>query len=630
MTRKKENIDADSSTVDRRKFIAGVAIAGATAVASGETAKAAVLPQGQAAPPAPSALRPSAQVVAAEGGSVIEAGADGSPGTVPGKPGSDFMVDVIKTLDIEYAITNPASSCRGIHESFVSYGGNTMPELLTATHEETATAMGHGYFKVTGKPLISLCHGTVGLQHAAMAVYNAWCDRVPVIMMVGNNTNAETRVPGTPTLHTVQDPGSIVRDFTKWDDQPGSLQHYAESMVRAYKIAMTPPFEPVLIAIQEHMQEHEIHSARPLTIPKLTTPSFPAGDMNAVREAATLLANAEFPVIVVDRAARSQKGMENVVALAESVNALVVDRYGRMNMPNTHPLYQMGGAALTRADVVLGLELTDYWGTVNSFSDNVAQNVSPNVSPDTKLISIGVADIYVRANYQDFQRYQPVDIAIAADAETTLPSLIDAVKTAIPAERQAAIAQRGAEARRNQAAARERALAEAAANGWDVRPISSARLTAELWAQIKNEDWALVSRDQSLSFWPHRLWAIENHHQFIGGPGGQGIGYGLPAAVGAALGHREHGRLVVNLQNDGDFMYAPGSLWTAAHHNIPLLNIIYNNRAYHQEVMHMQRMASWRQRAVENALIGTVITDPNINFATVAQGMGVEGTGRSG
>ncbi len=627
MTRKKENIDADPSAVDRRKFIAGVAIASATAVASGETAKAAVLPQGQGAGLAPSALRPSAQVVAAEGGLFQEAGADGSPGTVNGKPGSDFMVDVIKTLDIEYAITNPASSCRGIHESFVSYGGNTMPELLTATHEETATAMGHGYFKVTGKPIISLCHGTVGLQHAAMAVYNAWCDRVPVIMVVGNNTDAETRVPGTPTLHTVQDPGSIVRDYTKWDDQPGSLQHYAESMVRAYKIAMTPPFEPVLISLEEHMQEHEIHSARPLTIPRLTTPSFPAGDMNAVREAAALLANAEFPVIVVDRAARSQAGMENVVALAESVNALVVDRYGRMNMPNTHPLYQMGGAALQRADVVLGLELTDFWGTVNSFSDNVAQNVSPNVSPDTKLISIGVGDIYIRANFQDFQRYQPVDIAIAADAETTIPWLTEAVKAAIPAGRQAAIDQRGADARRNQAETRERSLAEAAANGWDVRPISSARLSAELWAQIKNEDWALVSRDQSLSFWPHRLWAFENHHQFIGGPGGQGIGYGLPAAVGAALGHREHGRLVVNLQNDGDFMYAPGSLWTAAHHNIPMLNIIYNNRAYHQEVMHMQRMASWRQRGVEQALVGTVITDPNINFATVAQGMGVEGIG---
>lgn len=628
MAKKTDIENADIRAVDRRKFIQGAAIAGAAAVATGEGAKAAIVPGGEAPPRPPSALRPSAQVVAAESGPVVrEAGDDGAPGTVRGKPGSDFMVDVLKTLNIKYAITNPASSCRGIHESMVTYGGNTMPELLTANHEEIATAMAHGYYKVSGEPIIALCHGTVGLQHAAMAVYNAWCDRAAVIMMVGNNTDVATRVPGTPFLHTVQDPGSIIRDFTKWDDQPGSLQHYAESMVRAYKIAMTPPLEPVLISLEEHMQEHEIHSDKPLTIPRLTMPSFPAGDPNAVREAAALLANAEFPVIVVDRAARSQKGMQNIVELAETLNATVIDRQGRMNMPNMHYLYQMGGAALRRADVVLGLELTDFWGTVNDFADNAAQDIAPVVQPNARLISVGVGDIYIRANYQDFQRYQPVDIALGADSETTLPSLIEAVQMALTPARQAAIAQRGEEARRNQAAARERTLQQAAANAWNSRPISSARLSAELWAQIKNEDWALVSRDQSLSFWPHRLWSFEQHHQFIGGPGGQGIGYGLPAAVGAALAHREHGRLVVNLQNDGDFMYAPGSIWTAAHHRIPLLNIIYNNRAYHQEVMHMQRMASWRQRMVENASIGTVITNPNISFAQVALGMGVEGIG---
>nr|TFG55646.1 MAG: thiamine pyrophosphate-binding protein [Hyphomicrobiales bacterium] len=633
MTKKQETSDAGSGVVDRRKFIAGVAVAGATVVASGEGAGAAVLPPGAAgqtaqARVAPSALRPSAQIVAAESGTFMEAGDDGSPGTVRGKPGSDYMVDVLKTLNIDYAITNPASSCRGIHESIINYGGNTMPELLTAMHEESATAMAHGYFKVAGKPIIALCHGTVGLQHAAMAVYNAWCDRVPVIMLVGNNTDGATRVPGTPTLHTVQDPGALIRDFTKWDDQPGSMQHFSESMVRAYKVAMTPPFEPVLMVMEEHIQEHEVHTDRPITIPRLTIPSFPQGDLNAVREAAALLANAEFPVIVVDRAARSQEGMLKIVELAESINALVVDQQGRMNMPNRHPLYQMGGAAaLGRADVVLGLELTDFWGTVNDFMDNANLTQAPIVGPDTKLISIGVGDVYIRANYQDFQRYQPIDIAMAADAETTLPSLVEAVKAAIPAARRAAIEERGAQARRNQAALQERNLVNAAANAWNSRPISSARLSAELWAQIKNEDWALVSRDQSLSFWPHRLWKFEHYYQFIGGPGGQGIGYGLPAAVGAALAHRANGRLVINLQNDGDAMYAPGVLWTAAHHRIPLLNIIYNNRAYHQEVMHMQRLASWRQRRVENASIGTVITDPNISFAEVARGLGLEGIG---
>jgi len=625
MSKKTIARDASASALDRRNFLKGAAVAGAAAVGAAESARAAILPDGAANPP-PSALRPTAQMLAADTGAIRDAGDDGSPGTVQGKPGSDFMVDVLKTLDFEYVITNPASSCRGIHESLVTYGGNSMPELLTATHEEAATAMCHGYFKVTGKPIISLCHGTVGLQHAAMAVYNAWCDRVPVFLLAGNNTDAATRVPGTPTLHTVQDPGALVRDFTKWDDQPGSLQHFAESMIRAYKISMTPPYEPVLIVMEEHMQEHEIHTDRPLTIPRLTMPSFPAGDPNAVREAATLLANAEMPVIVVDRAARTEAGMRLLVELAETLNAPVVDRYGRMNMPSTHYLAS-GGGVIGRADVILGLELSDYWGTVNDFMDNAAQNVAPIVRPDAKLISIGVADLYIRANYQDFQRYQPVDIAIGADAETTLPMLIEAVRMAIPEGRRAAIEQRGETARTARVRAQQASLTEAASSGWDASPISSARLTAELWNQIKHEDWALVSREQSLSFWPRRLWAFERYYQYIGGPGGQGIGYGLPAAIGAALGHRPHGRLVVNLQNDGDFMYVPGSLWTAAHHNIPMLNIIYNNRAYHQEVMHMQRMASWRQRGIENALIGTVITNPNIGFADLARGMGVEGIG---
>ena len=610
MSKKDDSAGADPRHLDRRTFMKGAAVAPAAAFGS------------------------SAQAQQAGTDGPREAGADDAPGTTHGKPGSDFMVDVVKTLNIDYVITNPAASCRGIHESFVTYGRNTMPELLTAMHEESAAAMAHGYYKASGKPLIVLCHGTVGLQHAAMAVYNAWCDRAPVIMMVGNSTDAATRRPGTPTLHTVQDPGLLIRDFTKWDDQPGSLQHFAESMVRAYKVAMTPPLGPVLIAVEEHDQEHEIHSDRPLEIPRLVMPSFPQGDLNAVREAAELLANAEFPVIVADRAARTPAGMQHVVELAETLNALVVDRLGRMNMPSTHYLCQrfgsrgaMGGPALRRADVVLGLELTDPWGTVNGIVDNAEVTQISRVSPGTRLINLGVGELYIRANYQDFQRYQPADIAIGADAETTLPSLIEAVRTATHASRRAAIAERGDEARRNQAEARRSVLADAAANAWNARPISSARLSAELWAQIKNEDWALVSRDQSMSFWPHRLWEFEHHHQFIGGPGGQGIGYGLPAAVGAALAHRPHGRLVLNLQNDGDFMYAPGVLWTAAHHRIPLLNVVYNNRAYHQEVMHMQRMASWRQRGMENALIGTVITDPNIGFADIARGMGMEGIG---
>jgi acetolactate synthase-1/2/3 large subunit len=610
--------------VSRRKFLTGVAMTGAaTAVSVTGGGKAAAA--AEAARPA--ATRPSTAAAQAE---LATERVQAAPGTLPGRPGSDFMVDVLKSLGIDFVFSNPASSCRGIHESIVTYGGNKRPEFITCMHEESAVAMTHGYYKVAGKPAAALCHGTVGLQHAAMAVYNAWCDRAASIVMVGNRMDAATRQPGVPTLHAVQDPGSLIRDFTKWDDNPQSLQHFAESMVRAYKVTMTPPLEPVLMVLEEKLQEDAIESGgRPLVIPKLNNVAPPVGDPNAVREAARLLAMADKPVIVVDRVGRTPAGVKHLVELAEALNAPVIDQLGRMNMPNTHHLYQLGGGGLIeQADVILGLELTDFWGTVNSSDDSVEMAQVYRPKDGARLISIGMGDLYIRANYQDFERYQQVDIAIGADAETTLPMLTEYIKQAIPADRRAKIAERGDKAKKGQAQARQRVLAQAAANAWDASPVSSARLSAEIWQQIKNENWALVSRDSSLSNWPHRLWTFDQHHQFIGGPGGAGIGYGLPAAVGAAFAHREVGqRLCVNIQNDGDSMYAPGALWTAAHHKVPLLTIMWNNRAYHQEIMHLQRIANWRQRGIENPHIGTTICDPYINYAKLAEALGHVGIG---
>jgi len=617
----RKNVPTD---VSRRKFLAGVAMSGAATAVS-------VTGQGNAATAvdaaAPAATRPSTAAAQAE---LATQRVHVPPGTLPGRPGSDFMVDVLKSLKIDFVFSNPASSCRGIHESIVTYGGNNKPEFITCMHEESAVAMTHGYYKVAGKPAGALCHGTVGLQHAAMAVYNAWCDRAASIVLVGNRMDAAARRPGVPTIHAVQDPGSLIRDFTKWDDNPQSLQHFAESMVRAYKITMTPPLEPILMVLDEKLQEDAIDSGgRPLVIPKLNNVAPPAGDPNAVREAARLLAMAENPVIVVDRVGRTPAGVKHLVELAEALNAPVLDQLGRMNMPNNHYLYQVGGGGLIeRADVILGLELTDFWGTVNNSDDSVENAQAYRPKAGARLISIGMGDLYIRANYQDFERYQEVDIAIGADAETTLPMLTEYVKQAIPADRRAKIAERGDKARKGQAQARQRMLAQAAASAWDASPISSARLSAEIWQQIKNENWALVSRDSSLSNWPHRLWTFDQHHQFIGGPGGAGIGYGLPAAVGAAFAHREADRrLCVNIQNDGDSMYAPGALWTAAHHKVPMLTIMWNNRAYHQEIMHLQRMANWRQRGIENPHIGTTIWDPYINYAKLAEALGHVGIG---
>jgi acetolactate synthase I/II/III large subunit len=616
--------------VSRRKFLGTAALAGAaTAVSAQDAARAAAAPVAEtaAAPPRlPSALRPEARVAAAETGTPKDLG------KATGPDGSDFMVDVIKTLNIDYVCSNPASSFRALHESLIDYGGNKKPEFITCTHEETSVAMGHGYFKATGKPLMMLCHGTVGLQHATMAIYNAWCDRVPVICIGGNDIDAAYRAPGVPTYHSAQDINAIVRDYTKWDDQPVSLQHFAQSFVRAYKIAMTPPYEPVMIALDLGLQQEPVraHERETLYIPKYVATAPPQADGAAVKEAARLLANAERPVIVADRAARTSKGMKQLVELAEILQAPVVDQRARMNMPNTHYLNQSArtAALISNADVIIGLELADYWATVNAFIDNGHDGLGVNetrIKPGTKLIGISSTGLVTKANYQDFQRFQSLDIDMAGDAEATLPALIEAVKAAIPNDRKAALEKRGEALKKAWADGHERAKA-AAAVAWDASPISTARLSMEIYAQIKDLDYSLVSSG-NVSNWPNRLWRMDKHHNWLGGSGGAGQGYSAPAAIGAALGNRDiGGRFSVSIQADGDLMYTPGALWTATRHKIPILSVMHNNRGYHQEVMHVQRLANRRDRVaslgMDRSPIGTSIENPDIDYATLAKSMG--------
>ncbi len=545
------------------------------------------------------------------------------------RPGGDFMVDVIKSLDLEYVASNPGSSFRGIHESIINYGGNKSPEFLTCCHEESSVAMAHGYFKAEGKPMAVLCHGTVGIQHAAMAIYNAYCDRVPVYILAGNSLDATLRRPGVEWAHSVQDAAAMVRDYIKWDDQPVSLPHFAESAVRAYKIAMTPPMMPVLLVLDQQLQEDPISpEVTPrMRIPKLTLTSPPQGDSGAVSEAASLLVNAQNPVIVADRAARTPAGLARLVELAETLQAPVINQGGRMNFPSRHPLNHTDSARrlVADADVILGLELTDFWGTVNTVRDAIVRTSRSIVRPGTKLISITALDLATKGNYQDFQRYPEVDIAIAADAEATLPALVEACKRLLTDDRRRALQDRGKKLGDAHAAALERMRTEAT-YAWDASPISTARLMMEVWAQIKSEDWALVAESGIMTDWTG-LWNFDKHYQSLGGSGGAGVGYGAPAAVGAALSNKKRGRLSVTIQGDGDFLYAPGVWWTAAHHRIPLLAVMHNNRAYHQEVMHLQRMASRHNRGITRAHIGTTIEDPNVDFAKIAQGMGVHAQG---
>jgi acetolactate synthase-1/2/3 large subunit len=608
--------ESQKASVKRRDFLKNAAM-GAAALAAAPT-----LADGKPAGAAPG--RPVAPISPA-----VEFGTPPALEVLTAdRTGSDFMVDVIKSLGFAYVCANPGSAFRGLHESVINYGGNKDPEFITCCHEESSVAMAHGYAKIEGKPLAVFAHGTVGIQHAAMAIYNAYCDRIPVYIIAGNILDATKRINAVEWVHSVQDAAAMVRDFLKWDDLPLSLPHFAESAVRAYKIAMTPPMMPVLLIADGELQENPIPDDLPLPIPKLALAAPPQGDSGAIAEAARLLVAAESPLLIADRAARTPVGLTRLIELAETLQAPVIDQMGRMNFPSRHPLNQTQRSRelVCDADVILGLECSDFWNALHSFRDQIHRTSLPLIKPGVKLISITAADLFSKSNYQDFQRFPQVDLDIAADAEATLPSLIESIKSQLTSDRKRVLQARGAQ----YAVARQESLErarEAAGYAWDASPISTARLSAELWAQIKDYDWSLVSFTTFVNRWPQRLWSFDKYHQYIGGHGGAGIGYGAPAAVGAALANRKYGRLSVNIQCDGDLMYAPGVLWTAAHHRIPLLTVMHNNRAYHQEVMQVQIMANRHSRGVDRAGIGTTLDDPAIDFSKLAQSMGLHSEG---
>jgi acetolactate synthase-1/2/3 large subunit len=594
---------------DRRGFLKG-AMAGAAALAAQAPNAAAQAPAGN------QVARVEGAPPAARGPRLVE------------KPGSDFMVDVIKSLGIEYLFAMPGSSFAGFHESVLNYAGNKNPEYITCMHEESSVAMANGYAKVEGKPVAIAVHGTVGMQHAAMAVYDAFADHTPVYMILGNTQDATHRGGEVGWVHSAQDPASLVRDFTKWDDQPVSLPHFAESAVRAYKIMMTPPMGPVAIVIDTELQDNQIPAGTNLRIPKLSMTTPPAGDAGAVEEVAKMLVAAENPVLLAGRMARTPEGVKLLVELAETLQCAVLDQHRRMNFPNRHPLNQSmragaGGKPLLvpaalAPDLVVGLESPDLYSSVRGVRQR---------NPELKVIDISAGDLFQRSNYQNFQRYPEADLVVAADAQATLPYLIEACKKLITSDRRVAFQARGAKLAEAHNQAQEKVRLDAT-YGWDASPISTARLSAELWAQIHNEDWALVTDSSPwIHDWPLQLWDFKQHHQYIGGAGAEGVGYAAPAAVGAAFAHKRHGRLPIAIQPDGDLMCANGVLWTAAHSKVPMLIMMHNNRAYHQEVMGLQGLANRRQRGIDHIQIGTKIYDPFVDYAKLASAMGIRSEG---
>jgi acetolactate synthase I/II/III large subunit len=612
----------DEVSVGRRGFLKGATLAGAGALAAPLAVPIAAKAQtrAQAAPSIPPA--PNRE---AERGAPVHV----QP-TTQSTSGADFMLDVMRGLGIEHAAAFVGSSFRGLHESIINYGMLSEPTLdfLSCMHEEVSVAMCHGYAKIEGKPMAAMMHDTVGLQHGSMAIYNAYADRVPIFLITPVAPDLRTRKTMVQFVHSVQDGAAIVRDFVKWDDRPGSLQHWAESATRAWKYAMTPPYGPVLLVTSTDLQEDPVEEKPLPTIPHRPQIAPPQAEDGALREAAKILVAAEAPVLVCDRVARTPAGMQSLIELAELLQAPVVDASGRMNFPWRHPLNQTSRsrAIVGQADVILGMEMTDFWATTHSFVPQTEFSTQNIAKPGAKSISLTAVDLNFHSNYQDFERYPDADLALEGDAEASLPSLIAACRSLIDKNRRSKFDLRGKKLgdAHQSALAEQRALA---AEGWESQPITTARLVMELYDVIRDEDWTLASGSLFQNAWPQKLWHADKHHRYIGDAGAYGIGYTAPATLGAALANKKHGRLTVSIQADGDLMCCPSSLWTAAHEKIPILYIMHNNRAWHQEIMLLQQMANRMQRGIDRTHIGTTIRDPFIDFGKMAQSMGVYGQG---
>ncbi len=541
--------------------------------------------------------------------------------------GSDLMVEVLRELGIKYIALNPGASYRGLHDSMVNFEPGKGPEIILCTHEEIAVALANGYARATGEIMATGLHNIVGLQHASMAIFNAWCDRTPILNLGGGGPMNTPNRRSTDWVHTALVQGLAVRDFVKFDDQPSDVDAVAESFLKAYRIAMTEPKGPVYICLDTDVQEAKID--KPMVVPHAQLyrpPAGPGANPESLRQASRLLAEAAWPVIVAGEIARSPKALPPMLDLAEALGAAVIDSDGRYAFPSTHVLNLTTAReeALHGADVVLALDVPSL-GVPLGPSVRERGNFAPVISPRCQVIHITLLDLERQSWVSDNMWLLPVHVPIAADTSVALPQLLEQVrerlKTKSDSDRQVQERRAKVEAIHREARKKSQAWIE---KTWDEKPISQARFFSEINKRVQGKSWALVSSHGRR--WREAIEVTEPAHGMGGGRGG-GVGYGLPSSIGAALGFKGSGRLCVSMIGDGDFLMTSNSLWTAAKYQIPLLVVVLNNHSYYNDEEHQERMARWRQRPIENKGIGIRIEEPAPDLTAIARALHVDGFG---
>ncbi|MFM1814284.1 MAG: hypothetical protein RLZ98_979 [Pseudomonadota bacterium] len=532
---------------------------------------------------------------------------------------SDVIVDLMKLYEFPYVALNPGASYRGLHDSMVNYGEN-QPPMLLCNHEKIAIQMAHGYAKAIGKPMAAAVHNVVGLLHSNLAVYYAYIDRCPVFLIGATGPMDEKlRRPFIDWIHTAFAQGSAVRDYTKWDYQPGTIHGVPDSFARAYSIMMTEPQGPVYMVYDAGMQEAEL--TENIEIPPKSAVRVPpriAADQALIEEAADQLLKSDYPVLLTEYAARAPIGFEPTVALAETTGAAVYDINKRLGFPNRHPQnVSMHPNAFNEADLVMALDVVDW--TRGSHKPNwETRQVESLCKPGCKWIDVGFADIEISKWATDYNKHHNWDMRILADTAHAIPALTAACEKRVAGD--AGLAKKIAERKTAIGQKHEAQWAkwqQQVRDTWDNSPMNEARMATEVWEAIKGEDWVLSAG--TLKEWARKVWTFDKPYQHPGRELGTATQIGM--SLGVALAYKGTGKIVVDLQPDGDLMFDLGSLWIAAKYEIPFLIVMYNNRAYFNDWAHQISMAKARGTDPERAAIGMDLYGPEPDFAHIARGM---------
>ena len=516
--------------------------------------------------------------------------------------GSDAIAAMLRALDIPYLALNPGASYRGLHDSIVNYLGNTQPQMLLCLHEESAVAIAHGYAKASGRMMGVVLHSNVGLMHGSMAIFNAWCDRVPMLILGATGPwDAAKRRPWIDWIHTSSDQGALVRDYTKWDNQPASVPAAYEALLRAVQIADTAPRGPTYVNLDAALQEAKVGPLPPLPdASRYAAPEavFPGDEL--VQKAAQLLSAARNPLILVGRVGRSEAGWKARVALAEKLQARVLtDIKTPAAFPTDHPLHAAppstftDGKVLKDADVILSLDWVDTAGSLKA-----AWGDAP---VGARVIRVTVDAHIHRGWSMDYQGLPPSDVYMMCEPDVAVPLLLDAVRA-----RPAVVATKKEPEEQKDDAVSIRALAQAfneLTKGMDVC-ISKLPLG-----------------------WNGAYRHFKHPMDYLGADGGGGVGAGPGLTVGAALALQKSRRMVVGIMGDGDFLMGVTAVWTAAHYKLPCLMIVANNRSFYNDELHQERVAKERGRPVENKWIGQRIDEPDVDIAAMGRAQGAAGIG---